>query len=309
MSLLTPPRLDGWTERQSGLLIPEPARPKRDRPVAVELFAGCGGMALGFHQAGWHVAAAVEYDLTAATTYLCNLGDPDTVIHVDDPKRCKAWDKLQGDETRRWAKAGAPEGFGGAGTGWITMSDHAKCTSSHGDDRCFGCHWSPDRCGCARCVDAQPCEHFWIADVRNLTGQEILDALGMQPGEVDAVTGGPPCQGFSTAGKRNVMDPRNSLVFEFGRLVLEIQPKTMVMENVPGIVSMLTPEGVPVLDAFALTLAEGGWSTYESLKRTLAAQGGVFGAVRGTPSSAESETSEDAPPDDPQLDLFSEAAS
>lgn len=49
------------------------------------------------------------------------------------------------------------------------------------------------------------------------------------------------------AGQRNVMDPRNSLVFEFRRLVLEVSPKTFVMENVPGLLSMVTAEGVPVI--------------------------------------------------------------
>jgi hypothetical protein len=56
------------------------------------------------------------------------------------------------------------------------------------------------------------CEHFWVADVRNLTGAHILAELGLERGEVDVVVGGPPCQGFSKANKnRSVMDPRNSL--------------------------------------------------------------------------------------------------
>jgi DNA (cytosine-5)-methyltransferase 1 len=115
------------------------------------------------------------------------------------------------------------------------------------------------------------CEHFWVADVRNLTGQQILDALGIERGEVTAVVGGPPCQGFSIAGRRNVMDPRNSLVFEFCRLVLEIWPKTFVMENVPAIASMLTPDGVPVIDAMARVLSDGGFSAYNALRSSMLA--------------------------------------
>ena len=52
---------------------------------------------------------------------------------------------------------------------------------------------------------------------------------------IDLVFGGPPCQGFSTMGKRQLDDARNSLVFEFCRLVKELQPRYFVMENVPGL--------------------------------------------------------------------------
>jgi DNA (cytosine-5)-methyltransferase 1 len=53
-------------------------------------------------------------------------------------------------------------------------------------------------------------------------------------GQVDVVFGGPPCQGFSTMGKRLVDDPRNQLVFHFFRIVRDIRPRYFVMENVPG---------------------------------------------------------------------------
>ena len=53
-------------------------------------------------------------------------------------------------------------------------------------------------------------------------------------GEIDVIVGGPPCQGFSTIGKRLVEDSRNRLVFDFFRLVSALRPKYFVMENVPG---------------------------------------------------------------------------
>lgn len=293
LALALPPRLDGWESTPSGLLIPRETahHRRRGKPIGVDFFAGAGGFSLGMKYAGFHIAAAVEWDLTAAATYLCNLGNSDTVVHLDDPDRWKVWEKLQGDEQRRWVRAGAPEGFSGAGTGWIAKT----------------CDGSNPECKCAACVQAEPCEHFWIANVRKLTGAEILDALGMKPGEVDCVFGGPPCQGFSMTGKRDVMDPRNSLVFDFARLILEIQPKTMVMENVPGILSMVTPEGVPVIDAFCHVLSDGGFSTYEALKQTLKAQSGAAGFIR---DDTRNKTRGKAPgktpskPDQPQLDLF-----
>ena len=72
--------------------------------------------------------------------------------------------------------------------------------------------------------------------VADLTGKAIFDAIG-GPQEIDLVFGGPPCQGFSSMGLRDVQDPRNSLVDEFARLVAEIRPKAFAMENVPGMVA------------------------------------------------------------------------
>ncbi len=57
-------------------------------------------------------------------------------------------------------------------------------------------------------------------------------------GEVDIIVGGPPCQGFSIAGKRNPKDKRNLLYQEYLRFVRIIRPKYIVMENVSGILSM-----------------------------------------------------------------------
>lgn len=54
-------------------------------------------------------------------------------------------------------------------------------------------------------------------------------------GEIDLAIGGPPCEGFAQTSKRQVEDKRNDLVFEFSRLVRELQPRYFVMENVPGL--------------------------------------------------------------------------
>lgn len=71
------------------------------------------------------------------------------------------------------------------------------------------------------------------ASVSDLDATQIISTAEIK-GEIDIVFGGPPCQGFSTMGKRDIRDPRSSLVGEFVRLVNELQPKSFVMENVPG---------------------------------------------------------------------------
>ncbi len=72
-------------------------------------------------------------------------------------------------------------------------------------------------------------------DMSVLEPQAVLDDLGEQP---DVIVGGPPCQGFSDAGRRLVDlrgDDRNSQVFHFFRFVKDIRPRAFVMENVSGI--------------------------------------------------------------------------
>lgn len=56
--------------------------------------------------------------------------------------------------------------------------------------------------------------------------------------EIDAVVGGPPCQGFSVFGLRREADPRNDLFLPYLKTIETLQPKYFVMENVPGIVKM-----------------------------------------------------------------------
>jgi DNA (cytosine-5)-methyltransferase 1 len=71
------------------------------------------------------------------------------------------------------------------------------------------------------------------ASVTDLTADRIYEAIGRES-EIDVIFGGPPCQGFSMMGKRDLGDPRSSLVGEFVRIISEVRPKAFVMENVPG---------------------------------------------------------------------------
>lgn len=123
------------------------------RPIGVDLFAGAGGMTLGFEQAGFDVLASVEIDPVHCATHEYNFPF------------------------------------------WTVL-----CRS-----------------------------------VVNTTGEEIRKLSAIGDRDIDVVFGGPPCQGFSLIGKRSLEDPRNELVFHFLRLVIELQPKFFVMENVPGL--------------------------------------------------------------------------
>ena len=127
------------------------------RPIAVEFFAGAGGLSLGLEQAGFDIVLAVDRDGYHVATHERNF----------------------------------PYGL-------------AICAS-----------------------------------VTGLNDEKLRGLLGTDR-EIDLVAGGPPCQGFSHMGTRDVLDSRNTLVNEFVRLVLELRPKAFLMENVPGMQSGAT---------------------------------------------------------------------
>lgn len=225
-----------WVESPSGLLVPA----RKQRLTAVDLFCGCGGFSLGIIEAGFDVLAGVDNDPTAAETYLVNLGAyPLDLRFVEESDRERMEKHLsrkmrgKNGELCQFTPSGANRVWGYDRPGW---------------------HGVPV---------------FWLGDASKLTGQQILDSIGLERGELDLVVGGPPCQGFSMAGRRNVADPRNNMVFEFARLVCEMRPKTMVMENVPGILSMTTPEGESVIDEVCRILERGDYGEFEAMRQVL----------------------------------------
>jgi DNA (cytosine-5)-methyltransferase 1 len=125
----------------------------KKRPIGVDLFAGAGGMTLGFEQAGFDVLAAVEIDPIHCATHEYNF----------------------------------------------------------------------------------PFWNILCRDINNTTGREIRENSQIGDREIDVVFGGSPCQGFSLIGKRALEDPRNALLQQFVRLVLELNPKYFVLENVRGL--------------------------------------------------------------------------
>lgn len=76
------------------------------------------------------------------------------------------------------------------------------------------------------------------ADIYEVKTEKILKEAKLRPGEATAVVGGPPCQPFSTAGKReSVSEKEGTLVFQYLRVVKETQPEFFVFENVSGLLS------------------------------------------------------------------------
>ena len=76
-------------------------------------------------------------------------------------------------------------------------------------------------------------------DIRLVDPAALMSTLGLVQGSLDLIAGCPPCQGFSTLrtlnGKHVVSEPVNDLVYEFCRFVEVFMPKTLMLENVPGL--------------------------------------------------------------------------
>ncbi|HEX8276071.1 MAG TPA: DNA cytosine methyltransferase [Longimicrobiaceae bacterium] len=187
-----------YVRSEGGLYVPERLEPIPTQPVALDLFAGCGGFSLGVQMAGFDVVCAVEWSADAAFTYLHNLGRPDCRVRFSDPEAKRRWIK----RLKRLRR----EDSSLAGRSWIGANNHDELR------------------GGAR--------GFWFGDVCKARGADLLELGGVS--SYDLIIGGPPCQGMSRANsKASIHDPRNRLVHEYLRLVAEIRPRWFLMENVP----------------------------------------------------------------------------
>mgnify|MGYP003292245254 CR=1 FL=1 len=127
----------------------------------IDIFAGCGGLSLGLHNAGWQGLFAIEKNRDAFSTLKFNLVDK--IKHFDWPD-------------------------------WLDIREH---------------------------------------DIKELLKEHEQDLTALR-GQVELVAGGPPCQGFSMAGKRNNKDARNKLVKLYIKFIELVQPRALIFENVHG---------------------------------------------------------------------------
>lgn len=127
----------------------------------IDIFAGCGGLSLGLHNAGWQGLFAIEKNRDAFSTLKFNLVDK--IKHFDWPD-------------------------------WLDIREH---------------------------------------DIKELLKDHEQDLMALR-NQVELVAGGPPCQGFSMAGKRDKSDARNMLVKQYIKFVKLVKPKALIFENVHG---------------------------------------------------------------------------
>ncbi len=125
-------------------------------------------------------------------------------------------------------------------------------------------------------------------DLSKTSGDELRRLAKIGRRRVDVIFGGPPCQGFSVGGRRDLSDKRNQLVYDFARLVRQIRPKYFIMENVQGLMSA---HSKPVLDSFLRRVKRSGYNVVEPIRVLNAADFGVpqrrkrtivLGYIKGT---------------------------
>lgn len=92
---------------------------------------------------------------------------------------------------------------------------------------------------CRKTIAANRPDLALLGDVEQYSAEDIRSAAGLGPDdEIDVIVGGPPCQAFSTAGaRRGFKDERGNVFLKYISLVLELQPKYVVIENVRGLLS------------------------------------------------------------------------
>ena len=236
----------GYYESKSGLLLPKSERKLR----AFDFFAGAGGFSLGFIKAGFEVVGMNEIDFSCMLTYCVNLSKQTMNMHFDTPEREKQCEKF----LEKYLYNNATKHF-----------YFKQCQILHESKKLI----FPTLPGTGWILSEEmngniypPVRHIFVADIRNLTGEYILKKLGIERGELDCVIGSPPCQGYSKVGKQNIDDPRNNLIFEYARMIVELNPRTFIMEEVPDIVNFRTPNGTYVLEEFGMILDEGGYMEF-----------------------------------------------
>lgn len=104
-----------------------------------------------------------------------------------------------------------------------------------------------------------PNAKFLSNDIREISDKEINELVKIHP-EIDLFAGGPPCQGFSLAGKRNVEDQRNTLFHFYLKIASKIKPKIILMENVRLLTSMKNPKGKLIKDEIINTFNKIGYN-------------------------------------------------
>ena len=103
-----------------------------------------------------------------------------------------------------------------------------------------------------------PNANFLSNNIKDITEEEIDRILKEHP-DIELFAGGPPCQGFSLAGKRDVEDQRNTLFQYYLKIANKVRPKVILMENVKLLTSMKNPEGKLVKDEIIKTFDKIGY--------------------------------------------------
>ncbi|MBP5517464.1 MAG: DNA cytosine methyltransferase [Bacteroidales bacterium] len=94
-----------------------------------------------------------------------------------------------------------------------------------------------------------PSVKMYNKDIKDFSVEDLTRDLALKKGDIDVIVGGPPCQAYSTVGKRLIDDPRGKLFQEYYRILKELRPKVFVFENVKGLLSMQKGELIETISS------------------------------------------------------------
>ena len=106
----------------------------------------------------------------------------------------------------------------------------------------------------------------WQVDIRALDPERMANTLGLQPGDLNLLHGGPPCQPFSQMGKQTgISDPRGSLVFEMLRFADALRPSAVLIEQVPRFLQASVTETATMQDILSEEFYNIGYDVHTQI--------------------------------------------
>lgn len=221
---------------------------------SISTFTGCGGSATGFAMAGWHELMATEFVDAARNTFASNYEstviDPHELLELaeqwfsaNEELASKAGVRLILNKRVKVKDKVIPPSLS-----WERIQDGLPHTDDAREAFSEMRRWVNDQAFSAHAEEvANGKIVLWGDDIRGLDPYAMMDALGLEPGELDCFEGSPPCKAFSMAGVREDKwgkvvaysgerkQKSDDLFFEYMRLVLALKPRSFVAENVQGL--------------------------------------------------------------------------
>jgi len=102
----------------------------------------------------------------------------------------------------------------------------------------------------------RPRTPYWRKDLSDVPAAKLMDLAKLEPGELNVLTAGPPCQGLSKIGARQLEDPRNRQLKHTGEIIDELRPHIAIIENVPA---LFWDEQSPLFDELSVMLHDAGY--------------------------------------------------
>lgn len=189
----------------------------------IELFAGCGGLTLGLESVGFQLVFANELSAMAGETFAYNFFQEDLANNPSEKESLKTkWlssNYSLNDLTKRLREN--PRTYPALNSGFSDI----QSVNDFKNGLVIG--------SIVQLNEWLEQHQDQLAVLQNSFGH----------GELDLVSGGPPCQSFSMAGMRQLTNERNTLPWEFAKFVKYLQPKTVLLENVSGILKPFNTNG------------------------------------------------------------------